>query len=265
MKFDEEYTKYWTSAVDKSIDGTKIASLNEVNYFLKDLNISDDNSILDLGCSYGRMSDVLSNYSNKIYGAEPDDYAVGEARNMKYADVKKGSAEKIPYDDNFFDLVFCWAVMDVVDHLQTFKEMNRVLKDNGKIFITGKNINYHHDDILAFKAEKNAYLKNFPNKFTNLDLVKKNINTLGFELIKLFIFPKRGDFGNLKFIDSDISLNNKIIGYEYLLVASKIDKPSTLDNKDDYLSSPVSFTANSMALENGLDSVDDYFKSIGID
>ena len=133
------------------------------------------------------------------------------------------------------------------------------------VFITGKNINYHHDDILAFKAEKNAYLKNFPNKFTNLDLVKKNINTLGFELIKLFIFPKRGDFGNLKFIDSDISLNNKIIGYEYLLVASKIDKPSTLDNKDDYLSSPVSFTANSMALENGLDSVDDYFKSIGID
>ena len=118
MKFDEEYTKYWTSAVDKSIDGTKIASLNEVNYFLKDLNISDDNSILDLGCSYGRMSDVLSNYSNKIYGAEPDDYAVGEARNMKYADVKKGSAEKIPYDDNFFDLVFCWAVMDVVDHLR---------------------------------------------------------------------------------------------------------------------------------------------------
>ena len=43
MKFDKKYTKYWTSAVDKSIDGTKIASFNEVNFFLKDLNIFPDN------------------------------------------------------------------------------------------------------------------------------------------------------------------------------------------------------------------------------
>ena len=29
MKFDEEYTKYWSSTVNKSVDGTIIAGVNE--------------------------------------------------------------------------------------------------------------------------------------------------------------------------------------------------------------------------------------------
>tara|TARA_A100001015_G_C14408102_1_gene488091 strand:- start:28 stop:198 length:171 start_codon:yes stop_codon:yes gene_type:complete len=53
MKFDKEYTKYWSSAVKKSIDGTNIAGLNEVNHFFKKINVESDNAILDLGCSFG--------------------------------------------------------------------------------------------------------------------------------------------------------------------------------------------------------------------
>jgi len=265
MKFDKEYTKYWSSALNKSIDGTKIASLNEVNHFFKEINIERKNTILDLGCSFGRMSEVLMNYSDNIYGVEPDEYAVSEAKKMKYIEVKKGKAEEIPFTDSFFDTVFCWAVMDVVNHSIAFKEINRILKLDGKFLITGKNINYLADDDLAFKAEKNAYLKNFPNKFTNLDLIKKNILIFGFEITNLFIFPRRGDFGNLKYFECNLDDKSIINGYEYLLIGKKISNLGQLEIQNDNLSSPISKTAKILANKHGYENVGKYFKSIGLD
>jgi SAM-dependent methyltransferase len=116
MEFNKSYTNYWEKAVVKSIDGTVIAGHNQVRYFMDQLKIDKSNSILDLGCSFGRMYSVLSEYSGSIYGVDPDKYAVSKAKEYPYKDVKEGSAENTGFEDDKFDLVFCWAVFDVVDH-----------------------------------------------------------------------------------------------------------------------------------------------------
>jgi SAM-dependent methyltransferase len=265
MKFDKEYTQYWTSAVKKSIDGTNIAGLNEVNYFLNQLDLNTNISILDLGCSYGRMFEVLSKYSNKIFGVDPDEYAVSIAKKHNYVDVKQGAAEKIPFNESLFDFVFCWAVMDVVNHSLAFKEINRALKSEGKFLITGKNINYLDDDNLAFKAEKNAYLKNFPGKYTNLDEVKKNIQKFGFEITNLFTFSRRGDMGNHDYSIYNLNKNSSINFYEYILIGKKIRSLDEFEILEDKLSSPVSNTAKVKANEAGFLNAHEYFASIGLD
>ena len=108
MKFDEEYTKYWESAVKKSVDGTIIAGPQEANHFLSRLDIIKSHNVLDLGCSTGRMFKLLNQYSENIYGVDPDGYAIKKSSNLGYREVRQGAAEKIDYKSGFFDVIFCF-------------------------------------------------------------------------------------------------------------------------------------------------------------
>ena len=263
MKFAKKYTEYWKKNVKKPIDGLKIAGEKEVLTFLPLLNIEVNNKVLDLGCSYGRLHPILSLFSKNIYGVDPDKFAVETASKEDYMDVKVGDAENINFDNSYFDKIFCWAVYDVVDHFKGLLEANRVLKKDGKILITGKLDNYYLDDKKAFSAEKNAFLKSFPNHFVDMELLFKNIEMLGFSIKKLLIFLKRGDMGKLEFLEFDPQFTSKIMGYEYLMILKK-----TGDfQRGDYirLDQPHSKTAINQANKAGYTSVRDYFKFIGID
>lgn len=269
MEFNKSYTQYWESAVQKSVDGTVIAGLNEADHFLSPLGLSRSDRILDLGCSTGRMCAALTRYSDAVYGVEPDSYAVGKASAQPYLEIRQGTAEATGYPDGFFEFVFCWAVFDVVDHVDGLSEINRILKDGGHFLITCEADNYDLQDVLAFKAEKNAFLKGFPNKFTNLALLCRQIGTFGFELTGLVTFPRRGDMGLLNYKRQNVGERERgsvIEGYEYLMVAKKVSTPggvqkdlsATLDGR-------FSATAKTLASRAGHASVKEYFESIGID
>ncbi len=269
MEFNKSYTQYWESAVQQSVDGTAIAGLNDADHFLSPLGLSETDRILDLGCSTGRMCAALTRYSDSVYGAEPDSYAVDKASALPYQEVRQGTAEATGYPAEFFDFVFCWAVFDVVDHVDGLSEINRILKDGGRFLITCKADNYDPEDVLAFKAEKNAFLKGFPNKFTNLALLCRQLGTFGFELTQLVTFPRRGDMGLLKYTRQRVAespLGEVIKGYEYLMVAKKKSIPASL--KKDVgvpLDGQFSATAKTLAAHAGYASVKEYFESIGID
>ena len=269
MKFNKSYTQYWESAVQKSVDGTIIAGLNEADQFLSPLGLSRTDRVLDLGCSTGRMCAALTRYSDYVYGVEPDIYAVGKALNHPYQEVRQGTAQATSFPDAFFDFVFCWAVFDVVDHVDGLSEINRILKDGGRFLITCKTDNYDPQDVMAFKAEKNAFLKGFPNKFTNLALLCREIGKLGFELSEIVTFPRRGDMGLLNYKQWDVDageLGSVIEGYEYLIVGKKIENFG-LGQKDFNLALDGQFskTATNIAVNAGYSSVKEYFESIGID
>jgi SAM-dependent methyltransferase len=265
MKFDEAYTKYWSSAVNKSVDGTVIAGVNEAKYFLQYLEIKRDDRALDLGCSFGRMHEALAIYSAHVFGIDPDPYAIQKARLQPYREVRQGAAEQTGFEKDFFDVVFCWAVFDVVDHKKGLAEINRILKNGGKLLLTGKNDNYMPDDILAYKAEKNAFLKSFPNKFTDLSSVLANFEPLGFKLDKLLIFPQRGDFGLLNFVDQGLDPKDDYVGYEYLIICHKVSDQDAIGLVDVNLESQFSKIANKFAGQAGFSSAKDFFESIGID
>jgi SAM-dependent methyltransferase len=265
MKFDKEYTQYWSSAVSKSVDGTIIAGVNEAKHFLQYLGIKRDDRVLDLGCSFGRMNEALVVYSDQIFGIDPDTYAIDKANLQPYREVCQGTAENTEFDNEFFDVVFCWAVFDVVDHKKGFTEINRILKNGGKLLLTGKNDNYVPDDSLAYKAEKNAFLKEFPNKFTDLSAVLRNFQQLGFKLDKLYIFSRRGDFGLLNFIDQDNVFQDNYVGYDYLIICHKEAEQDAIRLLDINFDSPFSKTAIRMAKQAGFFNPKEFFESIGID
>lgn len=224
LTFNSEYTKYWEKSVEKSIDGTLVPGKHEVLHFMRKFSMTSFHKVLDLGCSFGRMYELLNSFSGCIYGVDPDLYAINRAKKYKYELLKVGHAESIPFESDIFDFVFCWAAFDVIPHDLGLKEINRVLKLNGTTLITGKNHEYHESDALALIAEKNAHAKGFPNKFTDLFALIENASNFGFKIKNLIIFPKRGNFGELNYIEIDPTsfLTNPIKCYEYLMILEKI-------------------------------------------
>lgn len=255
-KFDKDYMNYWQGAVEKSIDGTVVPGPAVCNHYVQKLNLKRSDKVLDLGCSFGRMQPVLGHYADHTFGVEVDADVVKVAAEKGYEQVLQGQAEKIPYADQFFDAVMSWAVFDVVDQVVAFQEVNRVLKTGGQVLITGKNAHYLPEDRLGFVAERNAHLKGFPNRFTNLQLLLKNISQFGFQCEETYLFSQRGDLGL-----NQVRTENDGRGYEYAFILKKIG-PCQLSRDFDWsgLTVPISLTAQSMAKQANFTDVKKFFQ-----
>lgn len=90
--------------------------------------------ILDVGCGTGANLEMLAGFGNSE-GVDVSDEALEFCR-AKGLKVHKGLAEKLPFEDQSFDVV---TALDVVEHLDDdvagLKEMARVLKDDGRTLI----------------------------------------------------------------------------------------------------------------------------------
>jgi SAM-dependent methyltransferase len=266
MNFDEDYTNYWSLAVQESIDGTKIAGPSEIRIYLKDLSIKKSDYVLDLGCSYGRNYDLLASFSSHIFGVDPERSALQKAQQYGYRELLEGSAEYTNMPSNSFDFVFSWAVFDVVNQTAGLKEVNRILKAGGSLLFTGKNDEYHPDDKLAFIAEKNAFLKGFPNRFTNLPAMVEQLPQFGFNLIHLYLFPRRGDMGLGIFEEQTGHNSSAFVGYEYLILCSKTKEVTSMQQLTrGELDSESSRTANFLSRLSGFSDCHEYFKAMGLD
>ena len=96
--------------------------------------------ILDVGCGYGTSLFQLSQLGYKnLHGIEPDE-TLFQHIPKSIAEVRKGMAEKIPYPDETFDVVFVnGALHHILGTKQLYEdaceELDRVLKPDGYIVI----------------------------------------------------------------------------------------------------------------------------------
>ncbi len=114
------------------------------NWGLSLVEIHDGWTMLDIGCGGGATLKRLLKRSKgaQVYGIDISEESVAKARkvNAKVLDrqvfVTQGSAEKLPYEDNKFDLVT--AVETVYfwpDLPNCLKEVRRVVKPGGRFAI----------------------------------------------------------------------------------------------------------------------------------
>lgn len=95
--------------------------------------------VLDVGCGYGALSSIILKKGAHVYATEKDKYKLEVAKrilkgkNIKFTQVKN---EKLPYKNDFFDVVF---LFDVIEHIGNPKKMisecSRVLKKDGVLYV----------------------------------------------------------------------------------------------------------------------------------
>lgn len=92
--------------------------------------------ILEIGCGAGGMLEPLGRYG-RVTGLDYSQDAMRYCRSRGFARVVTGVGNELPFPDASFDLV---ALFDVIEHIpddeQVLAEVKRVLKPDGKVFIS---------------------------------------------------------------------------------------------------------------------------------
>jgi len=138
----------WRKLVQGRLSEEKIEE-KRIIYLQKILGSFKNKKILNLGCGTGGFNIVAKKYRADIYGIEPNPEAleICKLKAQKHGlDSKKfraGKGEKLPYQDNYFDLVYCFTVLEhVVNVKACLKEMIRVCKSGGFIYINTPNYKF---------------------------------------------------------------------------------------------------------------------------
>lgn len=187
--YENEYSLTNIHAPDKS--GDRPGSKNRLTLIRYNLvfpvikrHVNIEARILDVGCAMGGFLDYLKeNGFDQIYGIDPV-VAYIEKASTKVNAVRVGSAESIPFDDNYFDVL----VMDqVLEHLleprKAFKEAKRVLRKDGYLFIGVPDATHYREtyffDFYWFLMKE--HIQHFD--ITHLKFLAESE---GFELIEFF-------------------------------------------------------------------------------
>lgn len=140
---------------DKLLDWMGENHENLARWGVSHLDIGKDDVILDIGCGSGvNVSRFLEMTENEVYGIDYSELAVErsvrlnqKAISEKRCEIVEGSVSQLPFKDNTFDIVtgfetvYFWP--DIVNDL---KEVRRVLKDDGIIFICNEAIPKEGDE-----------------------------------------------------------------------------------------------------------------------
>jgi len=121
-------TKTWKSFIVRF--GRKIVG----SYIDEMVNLSHG-KVLDIGCGNGYLFQLLKQKGCNVFGIEVNSNSVARCLKLKL-DVFYGSLEEAHLPDRFFDTII---FSQVLEHLpspnKTLKEVNRILKPCGKVFI----------------------------------------------------------------------------------------------------------------------------------
>lgn len=92
-------------------------------------------TILDLGCGTGRLTQKISEKADDVYGVDLSESMLVDAQKT-YPNIKFKACDaqrNIDFDDNFFDAIFSNAALHwMTDANSVIKNANRILKPKGR-------------------------------------------------------------------------------------------------------------------------------------
>jgi 2-polyprenyl-3-methyl-5-hydroxy-6-metoxy-1,4-benzoquinol methylase len=92
--------------------------------------------ILDVGCHLGMFLEVARERGWDVTGVEPSRYSVERSRE-KGLDVRHGTLDSVHFDDQSFDVVTMWDVVEhVADPLAELKQIHRILRPDGLLAVS---------------------------------------------------------------------------------------------------------------------------------
>ena len=224
-KFEKDKVANWNMALDdfkkwrvkqgklfKKGKGAYVSSNEkEKNYFSFLIKFGNlDGNVLDIGCGGGHIRKYLPSNVN-YYGIDPI------VTNENDKDIVKGIGEKIPFEDDYFNYIICYASLDhVLDVEKVFQEANRVIKANGGFIIANTTLDKQYLNI-----NENLFSTKIKNKIVALirflklyvaKIIKKyDTHTYHFTILQLINLFQQNDFSRIEITTIPFDDNSIII------------------------------------------------------
>ncbi|HVF80716.1 MAG TPA: class I SAM-dependent methyltransferase, partial [Flavisolibacter sp.] len=195
-------------------EGHILGELDKIDFKNKDL--------LEIGIGQAADSEQIVKRGANYYGIDLTETSIQRIKdrfklyNLPYKEVQIANAEKIPYQDNFFDIVYSHGVIHHSPNIEKIvDEIHRVLKPGGQavIMLYHKSSFNYHVSISIFRRVGLSLLMVFPflsriiQKITGEDVERinehrKNIRKDGFSYLKMKNFIHRSTDGPLNIYSS---------------------------------------------------------------
>jgi 2-polyprenyl-3-methyl-5-hydroxy-6-metoxy-1,4-benzoquinol methylase len=103
---------------------------------LKIKGMKESGKLLDIGCATGVFLDMAQGEGYNVTGVDVSEYACKYAKENFGIDALCGKLEDLRINDKSFDIITMWDLIEhVLDPHAFLKEVKRILKDDGLIFI----------------------------------------------------------------------------------------------------------------------------------
>ncbi len=101
--------------------------------------LNPDDTILDLSCGDGLFIDRIHkrNPNTLLYGIDISEIEIQKAqRDFPYGHFSVGGVEKLPFENNSLDVVFCVMSLHHYKNAESvFSEIKRILKNGGVLYL----------------------------------------------------------------------------------------------------------------------------------
>jgi len=131
------------SRAHSDIDSLREELKKRMNEIIKLIAPSTDDKALDLGTGHGNIAFKLAKVVAKVDAIDPEQENIDECeQEMKKRGISNvkfhlGAAEKLPFDDQHFDIVTCrGAFHHFSEPMMALSEAHRILKDGGKFYLS---------------------------------------------------------------------------------------------------------------------------------
>jgi len=183
--------------------------------------------VLDVGCLGGKISRLIMEQNNEVWGVELNPAAAEVARQrgvrVRVANIEDG----LPFDDEHFDIVNAAEVVEqLYDTKHFFEEAHRVLKPNGLLLFMTPNLNSLENRIRVFAGGYLTMIGAYPEdhfgdhvRVFNLPKIREICRNTGFDLVDVCGIPKLESWGKL--LDHSLGVVGKILpSFSKLLVVT---------------------------------------------
>jgi alkylated DNA repair protein alkB family protein 8 len=138
-KFLIEKTKKDYNLIAKDFSGKRKEIWEELLFLFEDL--TEKEKILDLGCGNGRWYKIFKEKKVEYIGVDNSEKLIEIAKkNFSEGNFILAEAISLPFENNFFDKVYCIALLHQIPsdffRKKVLLEIKRVLKPEGKLILT---------------------------------------------------------------------------------------------------------------------------------
>ncbi|TQS82860.1 class I SAM-dependent methyltransferase [Candidatus Methanomassiliicoccus intestinalis] len=150
--------EYWDKSTCKTF--TAMLHLDELSLYLK-----NDDSILDVGCGYGRtLYELYSNGYKNLKGVDFSSKMIEKGKQLyPFLDLTVKRDKTLEFDDCSYDAVILSAVLTCIadDNEQKYllDDIFRILKPDGIIYVTDFLINCDRRNLIRYDLYASKYSK----------------------------------------------------------------------------------------------------------